>query len=225
MVKPKQKEIQKPDWFQEKIGAVVGYIRENRKRVYIGSGAALGIILIAVGWYFYRLDYEKNAEKLYTAAFMYYHFAPPGQENALQVIRMYREVVDKYPGSRGASQSLFSLGNVYYRLGDYDRAIQSYRDFLSEAGGKDGLKVLAYSGMGYCYEAKGEPAKALESYENASKNASGAFAGMTYANMARICLGMKDNAKALEYYRKALETKNDPLMEATIKRKLAELDS
>lgn len=228
MAKLKEMETKKADAFQERIGKILVYIMENRKRLYMGLGAVLVIILIVAGWYFYRLDYEKNAGKIYTAAFTFYHFAPPGpgESNALRSIGMFRDVVEKYPGSRSASQSLFSLGNIYYRMNDYDRAIQSYRDYLGESGGKDDLAAFAYSGMGYCYEAKGDTARALAAYENSAKNTLGAaFSGMAYGNIARIYQQMKDNKKALEYYRKAVDEKNDPLMESMFRRKIAELDS
>jgi tetratricopeptide (TPR) repeat protein len=88
------------------------------------------------------------------------------------------------------------------------------------------LKALAYSGLGYSEEAKGKLDKAIEAYGNAVKDTiGGAFTGVTYMNIARIYEKLKNDQMALEYYRKASEQKNNALIEAVIKRKIADLDS
>jgi tetratricopeptide (TPR) repeat protein len=86
------------------------------------------------------------------------------------------------------------------------------------------LKSLAYNGLGYCYEAKGEDDMALESYEKAVKGAmEGAFSGMIYQNIARLYEKMKNNDKALEYYKKTAAQNTDPLTKVLVRRKIAEL--
>ena len=221
--------MNKPHAFQEKIAAILNYVLENKKNFYIGIGVAAGIIIIAVGWYFYRLDYEKNAQKLYASAFNAYHFAitkPGDEESVMRTIGMYQEVVKKYPGSRAAAYSFLGLGNLYFKIRDYDRSIQAYQDYLNSSGATKDLKALAFSGLGYCYEVKGQREKAIEAYENSARDSiGGAFTGVTYINIARIHEQMKNFPKALEYYKKASEQKNEALLEALIKRKIAELDS
>lgn len=227
MVKIKTKDVKKSDTFQERIQGVLHFISENRKRLYLGAGVIAALILIILGWYFYRADYEKNAQKLYAIAFSTYQFSPgAGGESYMRAIGLYREVVEKYPGSRAAANALFSLGNLYYRLNDIDRSIKAYEEFLKETGGRNDLRSLAYNGLGYCYESKGDLQKAREAYGNSLKDTiGGAFSGVTYMNMARISVELKDEKSAREYYQKALEQKNEPLIEAMIKRKMADLDS
>ena len=88
------------------------------------------------------------------------------------------------------------------------------------------FKALASNGLGYCYEAKGQNEKAVEAYENSAKDSiGGAFSGAAYVNIARIYERMKNTPKAIEYYKKASEQKNEALITALIKRKIAELGS
>lgn len=225
MAKMNPKEPRSVGAFQLKIDAITEYFDRNRKRVYIGLGVFLAVILMFTGWYLYRLDYEKNAQKAYAEAFSAYHLSPPGAETSMRAIRMYTELVQKFSGSRAAAHALFSLGNLYYGLGDFDRSIQAYKDLLNISGIRKDLRSMAYNGLGYCYEAKGDLDKALESYEKSIPNAmGGAVLSGTYSNMAGICIEKNDRGKALEYYRKAREQKSDPVLDAMIKRKISELE-
>jgi tetratricopeptide (TPR) repeat protein len=229
MAKSNPKDLNKPDVFQERIFAVSNYIREHKKYVYIGIGAAMGIILLIAGWYFYRMDYEKKAQKAYDEAFNTYHFMtakPNDEENMRKIIGMYQEVAKQYPNSRAAAYASFSIGNLYYNLKEYNQSIKAYQSYIDASATTKDLKSIAFSGIGYCYEAMGQDSKAIEAYENATRNSIGdAFSSMTYLNIARLYDRMKNNQKALEYYKKASEQKNDALTKALVQRKIAELDS
>ncbi len=220
------KELKSPGAFQSKIEIIADYFEKNKKRVYIGLGVFFAAILMFIGWYIYRMDYEKNAQKLYAEAFSVYHLSPPGPETSMRAIKMYGELEKKFPGSSAASNALFSMGNLYYGLNDLDRSILAYKDFLNASGIRKDLRSMAYNGLGYCYEAKGDLDKALESYEKSIPNAmGGAVLSATYSNMAGIYLEKKDKKKALEYYKKAHEQKNDPVLDSMIKRKISELEA
>lgn len=56
-------------------------------------------------------------------------------------------------------KSFYSLGRVYYRMGNYDEAIDAYGDAIKRLPGL----YLAYYGMALSYNAKGEYGKASES--------------------------------------------------------------
>ncbi len=226
MAKINPKATVEPDAFQSGIHYVISLFHARRKQFYTGLGVFFLCVLIAVGWYIYRQDYEKSAQRLYDVAFGTYQFSASSAEGYSRALAMYREVVEKYPGSKAAANALFSMGNLHYRLQDTDRAIRAYEDFLNASGQKDDLRSLAYNGLAYSYEAKGEPQKALEAYQNSLKNPLGsAFVGVTYSNIGRIYIGMKDKKNALENFKKAKEQKNDPVMDAMISRKIAELES
>ena len=229
MAKIDEKKLNTPNLFLVKARHTLDYLIENRKRVFLAVGVAVGVVLIAVSWYLYRLDYESKAQKLYAAAFNYYHSAQTdyaGDAAVPQSVEKYREVVEKFPGTKAAGLALFSLGNVYYRVADYDRAVEAFQDFLKSSAARKELKSLAFSGLGYCYEEKGQLDKAVEAYESATNEPiSSAFSGMTYMNIGRVYEKSKDPKKALDYYMKASEQKNDGLVDALVKRKIAELSS
>ena len=115
--------------------------------------------------------------------------------------------------------SYYQMGNMYYNLGDVDASINAYTEFLKEVPDGSDLKILAYNGIGYCYEKKADLPHALESFEKAANAKSGGgFEGMTYRNMARIYEEMNNKEKALEYYQKALSNTADPSMATSLEK-------
>lgn len=218
-----KKDIEKPDSFQVAVDRISTYVRENQKKIYITSGVVAAIIVVAVGWYLYRMNYENGAQKLYAKA----HFA--AMSNTMQgmnpdqnILKLYQDVVTQYPGSKAAMMSYYHMGSVYYDIGNIDDSLKAYSEFIKEAPGGSDLQAMGYSGLGYCYESKKDWKNALESYEKASASKTGGgFVGITYRNMARIYEEMNNKEKALEYYQKALSKTTDPSMELFLKRKIA----
>jgi tetratricopeptide (TPR) repeat protein len=116
------------------------------------------------------------------------------------------------------------MGILYYKLNEFDSAIKSYEEFLSKARANE-LVALAYSGLGYCYESKGDFSKAFKYFEDSAKDPNGAaFRGTAYLNAGRMAEQLKDSKGAVESYKKALESKNDSVSEMFLKRKISELE-
>jgi tetratricopeptide (TPR) repeat protein len=139
-------------------------------------------------------------------------------------VKMYKELIDKYPSSWGAQMSRYHLGNIYYSRGDLDNAIASYKDFVAAASSDNsGIKFLALTSLGYCYEAKKDLKGALNYFEEAQKTSNIGFESAGYLNIARIYEQLNDKKNALENYQNALLKTTDPSMTILIKRKIASL--
>jgi tetratricopeptide (TPR) repeat protein len=218
-----KKDIEKPDSFQAAVNKISTYVKENKRKIYITSSFVAAIIVIAIGWYLYKMNYENDAQKLYAKA----HLA--AMKNTMQginpdqnVLKLYQDVITQYPGSKAAMMSHYQMGSVYYDIGNIDESVKAYSDFIKEAPVGSDLQAMGYSGLGYCYESKKDWKNALESYEKASNSKTGgSFVSITYRNIARIYEEMNNKEKALEYYQKALSKTTDPGMELFLKRKIS----
>ena len=218
-----KKDIEKPDSFQAAVNKISTYVKENKRKIYITSSFVAAIIVIAIGWYLYKMNYENDAQKLYAKA----HLA--AMKNTMQginpdqnVLKLYQDVITQYPGSKAAMMSHYQMGSVYYDIGNIDESVKAYSDFIKEAPVGSDLQAMGYSGLGYCYESKKDWKNALESYEKASNSKTGgSFVSITYRNIARIYEEMNNREKALEYYQKALSKTTDPGMELFLKRKIS----
>jgi len=219
-------ELKEPDRIHTVLGRVIDYASENRKKIYILSGIFLLILILSGGWYFYGLSCEKKAQEIYSSAFDSYKTvnATADSKEYKNAANLFEELIKKYPQSNTAQLARYNLGNIYFNLGEIDKSIDSYKQFLNKSSKDTVLTSLAYYGLGYCYEAKKEYAKALESYDKSSMQRTGKFyLAMNYQNMARVYEEMNKPDKAEEYYKKALEQIADPLTERLIKTKISTL--
>lgn len=221
-----KKDLEQPDAFQEIVGKVMAYARENRQKLYAAAGALALVIVLGAGYFFYSAHTESEAARLYFEARMKLMRADPMGTGLAdpEAAKAFESVVEKYPSSDAAQGARYELGNLYFTAGEFDRSIQVYRLFIDKAPGKDIRTVYAWFGIGYAYEAKKEYDKALEAFTRVVDSKPGnVHEGLSYRNIARIYEEMNDRGKALEFYKKALEKTKDPAASLLLKRKIAQL--
>jgi tetratricopeptide (TPR) repeat protein len=115
-------------------------------------------------------------------------------EATLKAMGDFRE---HHKGTRAALTAELESGRAAFNLGDYDRAVAAYSDFAQYAPVEDPLRVDAFEGMGYAYEAKNQLDQAIEAFEQMNKsNRTGYMNGMGLYHRARILLlqGKKEEA-------------------------------
>jgi predicted negative regulator of RcsB-dependent stress response len=220
-----KKELERPDAFQSSMERLTDYIAVNKTRVYV-VGAAIGLaIIIAIGIYFYWSNYQTSALGLYAKAHDNMIKNGDKPEAAKESIPLFKELIDKYPRSWSAKTAWYNLGNIYYNQGDIDNAIGAYKNYISAtATDNAGIRFLAMTSLGYCYESKKDFATALNYFEQAQKTNNSGFEAIGYRNIARIYEQMNNKKKALESYQNALQKTTDPAMTLFIKRKIAVLN-
>lgn len=220
-----KKDLKKPDQLQTTTEKLLHYARENMQKIIVGSAVCVAVIALLSGWYIYSHFNERKAQELFGYAISMTASNPAaGQAVAMMEIEKLREVVSKYPNTDAANLSRYTLGAVYLKVNDIDNSIKFYEEFIAKSGGSE-LKALAYNGLGYGHEAKGDFAGAFKYFEEAAKSPEGAaFRGAAYLNAGRAAEQLKDRQKALDSYKKALESKNDSMTEMFLKRKISELE-
>jgi len=221
----KKKDLKKPDQLQTTTMKLMEYARENKSKIIAGSAAVVLAVFLVSGWYVYAAYNEKQAQDLFGKSMLMPIGNAATQEGVARLaLEKYREIVEKYPGTDAANLSRYSMGIIYYKLNEFDNAVKSYEEFLSKARSNE-LVALAYSGLGYCYEAKADFSKAFKYFEDSAKDPNGAaFRGTAYLNAGRMAEQLKNSKDAVESYKKALESKNDPVTEMFLKRKVSELE-
>lgn len=216
-----KKEMKEPDWFQTEFARVLDFMTRHRKQVAWGTGVFVFLLLSVAGWYFYTLNYENQARRLYDQALEGIGDSDQAaaEKNAHKILT---DVTSKFPRSDAAVAAHYRLGNRYYDQGDMDRSIASFQELIKRTPRDSDLVTLAYSGLGYCYEAKKDYPKALAAFQDAVNSPKGwAFAVALYGNVARIYELMDEPAKAVEFYRKALEKTTDEGLKLMLARKIS----
>lgn len=220
-----KQDLNGPDAFQSTIELISDYISENKKRFYSIVTAVILAAAIAFGIYMYWSHYQYSAKELYAKAQdIHATQVPDSPENLTQKIKIFEELIDKYPHSWSARMAHYHLGNIYYNMGEFDKAIADYKKFVSSRiSDKAGIKFLALTSIGYAYEAKKDYKSALDYFEKAQKSKNAGFESVAYSNIARMYELMNDKKNALENYKMALEKSSDSSKSVFIKYKISSL--
>jgi len=219
-----KKELEGPDVFQSSVERITDYIAENKTRFYVIAAAIVLVIAAAIGGYFYWNNYQTSAIQLYAKAQDNLAQNQGKPEAVKESITLFKQLIDKYPRSWSAKTANYNLGNIYYNQGDVDNAIVYYKSYISVTGDDNsGIRFMALTSLGYCYEDKKDFKSALTYFEQAQKSKSSGFESIGYRNIARIYEQMNDKKKAIENYQNALQKTTDPSMIIFIKHKIASL--
>jgi predicted negative regulator of RcsB-dependent stress response len=217
-----KKELKGPDVFQSSIEVITDYISENKNRFYAIVTAVILASIIAFGIYMYWSYYQSSAREMYAKVQNTRNIETP--DDARASIKVYQELINKYPHSWSARISRYHMGNLYYNLGEIDNAITEYKKFVSSSRSDNaGIEFLALTSLGYCYEARKDLKVALEYFEKAQKSDNVGFESIGFRNIARIYEQLNDKKNALENYKNALQKTTDPSMTIFIKRKISSL--
>jgi tetratricopeptide (TPR) repeat protein len=214
-------DLNKPDQFHSLFTKLMDFYALNKRRVLLVAGALMGVVAVVTCWSAYHYYYEKNAWDQYAKIEESTVKSPsPDQNNDL--IKKYRTLSSEYPQSQASLLSQYRLGNLYFNINDLDAAVSSYNKYVDEASDRNEFKVLSYSGLAYCYEAKKDYQKAVQALQQAEKIEGGkSLETFIYRDMGRIYEKMGNAPEALKCYKKALTQSVDPTFTMFIKRKIA----
>ena len=146
---------------------VTEYVKENLNQI---ASIASVILIIAAGifyWQYSSLTAEKDSFSSFSRALttMSQDVKTEAEREVIsqQALEMFKSVVEQYPKIKTGTASLYYSGNCSLTLNNYDEAIDYYNQFLEKSDKSFVyLRALAYEGLGYAYEGKGEFTKAID---------------------------------------------------------------
>jgi tetratricopeptide (TPR) repeat protein len=217
-IKVAKKKANEPDEFISTSSVIVDYVKNNYRVLINGAVIVLVLFLILFGWFYYTRGREKDALNLYNQAKRIYQSGTRIQQDNLPRGEVYRsalekfeEVYNNYSDTASATAASLYLGDCYYHLKEYDKAIDYYMHFIDTSGKNDYLRCFAFEGLGYCYEEQGNYQKALDYYKASLQASTGAIKELLYLNVARCYEALNDRINALEFYKKVVDGQSSSL--------------
>lgn len=127
----------------------------------------LVVVVIASGIWSWRGRREAAAQQaLAPAAASAQRSVGSGQAGELEgAAKALREFLDSHSNTRAGQQAWYLLGQVEFRRQQWDAASTAFAEAARRDGGT--IATLSRLGQGYAQEAKGEPSRALETYQQA----------------------------------------------------------
>ncbi|MCY1041720.1 tetratricopeptide repeat protein [Corallococcus sp. bb12-1] len=211
--KIRQQELRQPDAFQKAGADARDWLMQRQKFLAIGAGV---LVLGAVGAAIVS-EVSKRGEETASMEFGQTltvldrpvtgvdpadptSTEPPFatvQARDEEIVKQLATFREKNDGTRAATTAALPQAKAEFRLGKYDDSLASLAVFLKGVPENDALRAGALEGQGYAYEAKGDFANAITSFEQMEKADSGEYlAGMGQYHKARMLIlqGKKDDA-------------------------------
>jgi tetratricopeptide (TPR) repeat protein len=184
---------------------VIEYVKENLNQI---ASIASVILIIAAGifyWQYTSLKAEKDSFSSFSRALttmsMDVKTDTEREVVSQQALELFKNVVEKYPKTKTGAASLYYSGNCSLTLKNYDEAIDYYNKFLGKSDKSFVyLRALAYEGLGYAYEGKGEFTKAIEWFEKQKNEGKDVDISVALLSIARCQELSGDNAAACKSY-------------------------
>ncbi|MBU0729588.1 MAG: tetratricopeptide repeat protein [Proteobacteria bacterium] len=175
---------------------LIAFIRENSKRLQIGS---IAFIVIIFSFIFYKNYTEKQEDQAATML-----ASALTEENATIKPEMLVNLIKEYPRTGAAVWSQVELGHVAYEAKNYAEAINNYLTVIGKLKSQSPLLPLINFSLGQSYEGDGKYDQALTHYGKIISVPG--FTDQAYLAMGRIYEQKGDTVKAREMYQKVGET-------------------
>ncbi|MBI2466936.1 MAG: tetratricopeptide repeat protein [Candidatus Rokubacteria bacterium] len=136
----------------------------------LGLGGLILALLVGAGvWTFLERREAAGRLAFADAANTYRQaMAEPGEAQVAAAAGVLTQFLKDYPRSAVAGQAWYFLGNLEYQRRAYDQALNAFEEATRRDGGT--LGALSRLAAGYAWEAKGDAARALETYREALKD-------------------------------------------------------
>ena len=164
-----RKELLKgPDEFLTFSAKTIRFVQENQNQV---SYMLIGIIVVVLGFFIFRYFSgvsERNAYALFDEGFIDY-VGQASQPQSAQLTEMaekkFGEILKDYSSTKAAKLSLPLYGDMQFRAGSYDKAIELYRQALKSYSEEPSILPILWNDLGYAYEGKKDYASAVDCFQ------------------------------------------------------------
>jgi TolA-binding protein len=179
--------------------------------VLLAGGGLLVALFLGLAVSFVLQQREASARRAFAGLTASYQQALTGGEEPrlAEVAKSLGAFLKDHPRSRSAPQGWYLLGNIEYRRGSYDAALAAFGEAARRDGGSVG--ALSRLGAGYAWEAKSEPARALEAYQGVlqGRGPKDFLFGEALLAVARSQEQLKQSDAAIASYRRFLKEAPD----------------
>ncbi|MEW6381594.1 MAG: tetratricopeptide repeat protein [bacterium] len=218
------------------------WLKKNANLIIFGV-IGIGVVAAAIWGIRYKKESDlRNSAKLLSEARASYYAKVEGEPGVddLQSEKSFKNIKEKYtaavktldqllqlyPSSAHAEDALFLKADAYYHMGEYDKAILTYQQYLEKYKTRGAYSVEALSSTGYSYEAKGDYQEAARVFQKITDDyQSYLLRDSIFMELGRCYEQMKDWGKAKEVYQKVVANFSDSPLLKDAQEKLNKINS
>jgi TolA-binding protein len=186
------------------------FVEENRALVWGGIILGLVVIVAMVMLSWLSQQKQEQAWELQGQAQTAYLDRPlddiqKSQENIQKASAMFKEILDKFPGTASAAVSLYLLGNSLMEEQNYQGAIDVYASFLKQHGQDHIFAGLVQQRLGFAYLLNGNREAAIKAFEAVLANPHALNKDQVVFEMAKLAEAEENVTEAVGHYKKVVQ--------------------
>ncbi len=169
--KSRKQLLKKPDEFITLTGRVIQFASVNQKQISYGLCALVVVALVIFGYRFFAQRAETRAFALLEQTLADYEVnkkASSPQEAYNKASEELQRLVKKYGGNAGGKLARARHANISYEAGDYQKAIELYKQSLNDFKDDQLVYHLILSSLGYAYQRIEDDRNAVRYFEELS---------------------------------------------------------
>jgi len=199
--------LKEPDEFLTFSGKAIEFLRTNQRQI---SYALIGLAVIVIGFaafrYFSNLS-ERRAYALLNEGLVHYTNQASGQKTGHfnEVAKeSFGKLVREYSSTNAGKLGLALYGDMNYKEGSYDKAVEVYEKALKTFSNNKALQPLMWNNLAYAYEGKQDYNAALQCWEKIVNLEGNLAKTDAYFNQGRMHEILNNRGKAIEAYAKVV---------------------
>jgi len=148
----------------------------------------------------------------------------PSSRDYQEALDEFERIRREYPRTHASQLAQLQLGHGFLNSKQYDKAVETYRQFLDSNPGESLYRLFALQNLGYAYEGGGDYQRALDSFRELVDMGESFLQPWGYLNMGRCYEKLDKREEALRTYRTFLERSPDSAMAPMIRNKVGTLE-
>lgn len=214
---------------------LLNWIVANVKTIGIIVGVIVLIVIIGLSWRAYQKGVTEKALALEGKAFKLHQEVqtelasktqaaasetPSEAQNPYQeVIALYQDIIDQYPGTPSAGRAQYLLGSIAYQRGNYDEAKTLFSAYLKTSS-QGTLAIQAEESIGYIFEQQQDYQQAIDAFKRLEAKVSDTKKPAILLAIARNYEALGQTAEAITTYQSVVDSNTSFSLKNTAKERL-----
>lgn len=220
-----KKKLKEPDEFVSTAARMILWTKENLRLILVG---VIIVVLVVFSIVFWRIRVKtREAEAfnlLHRASEILSKAQDPSSGDYREALDEFERIRREYPGTHASQLAQLQLGQGFLNSKQYDKAAETYRQFLDSNPGENLYRLFALQNLGYAHEGQGDYQRALDSFRELVDMGESFLQPWGYLSMGRCYEKLGKREEALRAYRTFLEKFPDSTMAPMIRHKVGTLE-
>ena len=222
--KTRKELLKEPDEFITLSGKLIGFIVEHKNQLTYALVIIVALALIFSGYRFFSIRSENKASALLDQGLAKYEKIKNDKQPVEaydQVSADFQLILDKYGSKKTGKIARLTYGNICYKAGKYEQAIELYQRSLNDFEKHPAIHNQVVGSLGYAYEQQADYAGAVSYFEQLSSAPESIMRGEALYHMGWLYDKLGQTEKSKEAYNKIISDHQDFIYIDLVKERMA----